>query len=662
MDHGQWQQQNGEFLSAALRWLRLQLSAAAAGLANGGAPEAAAASELEEAKEARDRAAGMNPPPALYLMAELLRLTPFERDIVLLCAATEFDTRIPALCGRAMGGLEHVHAYPTFALALSLFESPSWSALAPHRPLRYWRLIDVNPGIGQPFTAAPLRLDERILHYVKGLNSLDPKLAVLATPVDPPPDELPPSQAGRVAAIAELWRSANAAENAPAAMLLGSDRQSKLLVAAAAARQLDRTLYRLDSEALPSNLADVESLARLWQREAALLPLALYVDAQESGNQESQLALDRFLFRARRSDGFVFVGSREPLARVSFPYLPIDIGRPTMEEQRARWESALASRPEDQRAVVARRLATQFSLNTTDIDASAQQAAAAADWPHAVWDQCRDRSRPRLDTLAQRVDPKASWDDLVVGDETLRLLREMTDQARTRGIVYTDWQFGRRLNRGLGIGALFSGESGTGKTMAAEVIARELRCALYKIDLSQVVNKYIGETEKNLQRVFDAMDGSGSILFFDEADALFGKRSEVRDSHDRYANIEVNYLLQRMEAYSGLAILATNMKGAIDQAFLRRLRFVVPFHFPGPPERRQLWQKVFPAATPVEDLDFERLARLNLTGASIHSVAMNAAFLAASNGGRVTMPLVLQAARNEFRKLERPASEAELRV
>jgi SpoVK/Ycf46/Vps4 family AAA+-type ATPase len=301
-------------------------------------------------------------------------------------------------------------------------------------------------------------------------------------------------------------------------------------------------------------------------------------------------------------------------------------------------------------------------LNANDIDAAARTSSAGDDWPQTVWDQCRDRSRPRLDTLAQRVDPRANWGDLVVGEETLRLLREMTEQTRTRGVVYSDWQFGKRLNRGLGIAALFYGESGTGKTMAAEVIALDLRCTLYKIDLSQVVNKYIGETEKNIQRVFDAMEGSGSILFFDEADALFGKRSEVRDSHDRYANIEVNYLLQRMEAYGGLAILATNMKGAIDQAFLRRLRFVVPFHFPGPPERQRLWQRAFPAAVPVDGLDFDRLARLNLTGASIHSVAMNAAFLAASNGGRVTMPLVLQAARNEFRKLERPASEAELRI
>ena len=217
------------------------------------------------------------------------------------------------------------------------------------------------------------------------------------------------------------------------------------------------------------------------------------------------------------------------------------------------------------------------------------------------------------------------------------------------------------MNRGLGIGALFAGRSGTGKTMAAEVLANALRLNLYRIDLSAVVSKYIGETEKNLRRLFDAAEDGGTILFFDEADAIFGKRSEVKDSHDRYANIEINYLLQRMEAYRGLAILATNMKSALDAAFMRRLRFVVNFPVPTSAERRLIWQKVFPAEVPTAGLDFDRLARLNLTGGNIHSIALNAAFLAARAALPVTMPVVLDAARTEFRKLERPINEADFR-
>jgi SpoVK/Ycf46/Vps4 family AAA+-type ATPase len=225
------------------------------------------------------------------------------------------------------------------------------------------------------------------------------------------------------------------------------------------------------------------------------------------------------------------------------------------------------------------------------------------------------------------------------------------------------------MNRGFGISALFSGDSGTGKTMAAEVIANELRLNLYRIDLSAVVSKYIGETEKNLRRLFDAAEDGGAILFFDEADALFGKRSEVKDSHDRYANIEINYLLQRIESYRGLAILATNMKNALDTAFMRRLRFVVNFSFPGVSDRRLLWLKVFPQRngqnaphTPLAELDYDRLARLNLSGGNIHNIAINAAFLAAHAGTSVTMPLVLQAVRTEFRKLDRPLNESDFRI
>jgi SpoVK/Ycf46/Vps4 family AAA+-type ATPase len=217
------------------------------------------------------------------------------------------------------------------------------------------------------------------------------------------------------------------------------------------------------------------------------------------------------------------------------------------------------------------------------------------------------------------------------------------------------------MGRGLGVSALFAGTSGTGKTLAAEVLANELRLDLFRIDLSAVVSKYIGETEKNLRRLFDAAEDGGAILFFDEADALFGKRSEVKESHDRYANIEINYLLQRMEQYGGLAILATNMKSALDPAFMRRLRFVVDFPFPGVPERLAMWRRAFPPGVPTLGLDFSRLAQLNVTGGHITVIALNAAFQAAQSGGPVTMPIVLEAARIEYRKLGRPLAEADFR-
>jgi SpoVK/Ycf46/Vps4 family AAA+-type ATPase len=241
------------------------------------------------------------------------------------------------------------------------------------------------------------------------------------------------------------------------------------------------------------------------------------------------------------------------------------------------------------------------------------------------------------------------------------LLHEFAAHVRRRTTVYDRWGWASRSARGLGITALFSGPSGTGKTMAGEVLANELELDLYRIDLSSVVSKYIGETEKNLRRVFDAAEEGASILLFDEADAIFGRRSEVKDSHDRYANIEVSYLLQRMESYRGLAILTTNQKNALDPAFMRRLRFVVQFPFPELEQRIEIWRRIFPAETPTDRLAPERLGQLNIPGGNIRSIALNATFLAADASEPVGMRHVLRATRAEYAKLEKPLGDSEIR-
>jgi SpoVK/Ycf46/Vps4 family AAA+-type ATPase len=232
---------------------------------------------------------------------------------------------------------------------------------------------------------------------------------------------------------------------------------------------------------------------------------------------------------------------------------------------------------------------------------------------------------------------------------------------RQRATLYETWGFSDKGARSLGIAALFAGSSGTGKTLAAEVLANALELDLYRIDLSSVISKYIGETEKNLSRVFDAAEEGGVVLLFDEADALFGKRSEVKDSHDRYANIEVSYLLQRMEAYRGLAILTSNLKDALDAAFLRRLRFIVRFPFPEVEHRAQMWACVFPPQAPTEGLDINRLAQLNVSGGSIRNIALSAAFFAAEAHEPIRMTHILRAARGEYVKLERALTDAEIR-
>jgi SpoVK/Ycf46/Vps4 family AAA+-type ATPase len=227
--------------------------------------------------------------------------------------------------------------------------------------------------------------------------------------------------------------------------------------------------------------------------------------------------------------------------------------------------------------------------------------------------------------------------------------------------VLDEWGFGRKLSLGKGVNALFAGPTGTGKTMAAEIIANELGLELYKIDLSSVVSKYIGETEQNLDRIFTAAQNANVILFIDEADALFGKRSEVRDSHDRYANIEIAYLLQKMEQYEGIAILATNLRQNMDEAFIRRLQFIVEFPFPDEAHRYHIWQRHFPPEAPRdEEIDYASLARLRISGGNIKNIVLAAAFLAATDGGRIGMEHMIQAARREYQKLGKPLSAAEL--
>jgi hypothetical protein len=608
------------------------------------------------------------PPPALIVLSQRLGLSRFEQQLVLLCAAMELDTGIAGLCARAQDDASK--PYPTFALALTLLDDPAWDALSPGRPLRYLRLIEIHQPGAQALTTSALRADERIVSFIKGLNTLDDRLAPLLTPVEVPSMDLPPSQQ----AVAESMvrhiqqaTSASAVSRLPVLELTGPDTVSKQLVAASVADAAGLRLYRLPAELLPAHAAELDTLARLWERETLLLPVALYLEACEmDAGAQPAAPLQRFL--AHRA-GLVFLDTREVWNGQSENTMVFDVTSPTPAEQQAAWveELGTASGDHDDSAAL---LASQFTLNLPAMHRIAQAALAqhAEPWSETVplherlWEMCLTSTRPRLEALAQRLVSNATWDDLVLPAEAMGLLRQIAEQVRRRGVVYDDWGFRARMNRGLGISALFAGESGTGKTMAAEVIANALRLNLYRIDLSAVVSKYIGETEKNLRRLFDAAEDGGALLFFDEADALFGKRSEVKDSHDRYANIEINYLLQRMEAYRGLAILATNMKSALDTAFMRRLRFIVNFPFPGVAERKLMWQKVFPPQTPTYELDFDRLARFTLTGASIQSIALNAAFLATTRQPpQVTMSVILEAARAEFRKLERPISEAEFR-
>ena len=577
-------------------------------------------------------------------------LSPFERDVVLLCAGVELDARLAALCAEAHRDAGRTHA--TFGLALAALPGGHWSALAPDRPLRRRRLVELGPG---GVTTASLRIDERVLHHLAGVDHLDERLAGLVTHVVA--GRLTPTQREVADRVTRVW-----ADTPEAAIhLVGDDPAGKRAVAAAACAVLSLDVYVLPAGLVPAQPEDLEAFVRLWEREAMLSERALLVDADEDeGDAARKAALSRLVDALAAP---LFVTSREPRRRTQRPAVVEVVDKPAPDEQAALWRHALGDAAEQVGDTVDA-LVTQFRLSAPLVGASVAAAYARAgeddDLGALLWDATRAQARPGLDGVAQRVLPSASWDDLVVPTEIGETLRDAVAQVRQRLRVYETWGFAEKGARGLGISALFSGPSGTGKTLAAEVVAHELGLDLYRVDLSQVVSKYIGETEKNLSRVFDAAEESGAVLLFDEADALFGKRSEVKDSHDRYANIEVGYLLQRMEAYRGLAVLTTNMKSALDPAFLRRLRFALAFPFPDEALRKEIWKRVFPLGVPLDGVDWTVLARLNVAGGNIRNIALHAAFLAADRGVPVTMDLLLRGARAEYTKLDKPLTGAEV--
>jgi hypothetical protein len=602
---------------------------------------------------------GFDPPAPLNTLSAAFGLTTFERDVVLLCAGIELDSAVAPLCSDAQG--DSARAFPTFSLALSALPESHWSALSPTAPLRRWRLIEI--GAGPALTVAPLRIDERILHFLVGVPHLDERLAALVELIDAPsPEELAPSHAAVARSVVAIWSAARHRKAMPVIELCGPDAADCRAVAAAAAHAVGLRLAALPADLIPTG-AELEALARLWEREAALGGTMLLIENAEqfaeSGRTYAALRL------IERLAGPLIVSDRERRKIAHRPAVSFDVHRPARLEQRAAWLTALGSAADESIPSV-ELIASQFSLSLPALRSAAAETlarTAASDQPdfaRTAWDVCRAHARTRLEDLAERVEPTASWNDLVLPAAQAEAVRRIAAHVRHRATVHDAWGFAAKSGRSLGICALFAGASGTGKTMAAEVLANELHLDLYRIDLACVVSKYIGETEKNLRRVFDAADAGAAILLFDEADALFGKRSEVKDSHDRYANIEVSYLLQRMEAYRGLAILTTNLKNALDSAFMRRLRFVVQFPFPGAGERAEIWRRIFPPATPTEGLDFSKLAKLNVPGGHIRNIALNAAFHAAEAGTPIRMTHLREAAKSEYLRLERPLTESEI--
>ncbi|MGP1383377.1 MAG: ATP-binding protein [Thainema sp.] len=619
---------------------------------------------------------------ALQQLCQVFRLSPFERNILVLCAGMEFVGEWGSLCAAAQGNPNW--NYPTFGLAHILFESANWQGLTPMAPLRRYQLIEVNGGAA--LMTSQLRLDERILHYLMGVDQVDIRLQHLIEAVAPASSEtLVPSHQAAVQEIIQTWVEASqqsvSMRSLPIAQLGGSDRDSHRQIAAAVCEHFGLNLYTLAAHTLPTDLNTVALLRTLCEREYHLEKTVYLVDLAhyDSTNAAQKSAIAQLI---ETIDVPILISSCDRYPQQQRPQIYLDIQAPTKVEQQQLWQNSLAELDVDLNGHVAA-LTSHFNLNASVISAACLHArvqhqlnaadndaaldsdtdpdSRAVSFSNALWRYCRDQARPRLDELAQRIDARATWATLVLPDKEKAVLHEVSAHVKQRSRVYDTWGFGEQGSRGLGISALFAGGSGTGKTLSAEVLANDLNLDLYRIDLSSIVSKYIGETEKNLRRVFDAAEGGGVILLFDEADALFGKRSDVKDSHDRYANMEVSYLLQRMESYQGLAILTTNLKRSIDQAFLRRIRFVVQFPFPDASQREEIWQRVFPSQMPKGKLKYDKLANLSVPGGNIRNIALNAAFLAADADEEVGMKHILEAAKSEYMKLERPITDAEVK-
>jgi SpoVK/Ycf46/Vps4 family AAA+-type ATPase len=602
---------------------------------------------------------------ALDVLCSEFGLNSFERDVLLLCVAAELDQAFPRLFAYAQDDINL--RYATVPLALELFcPSEKIAHIArrhflPAAPLRRYCLVTMAGGESLVQCNWPIRVDDRIVDYVCGTNRIDERVNGLLEAVR----SLEPTveQQRAVDELLGVLRNTEQRKQYAGINLFGPPGSGRRVVARQLSAQLGLNLFSLVPSRMSGSPQERQALMRLVGREAMLSHFAVYLPIDDLEGAEAAVCAEI----VDRLPVFFIVASRTRIASrrelLGRRQAALDV-----QARAELWKSALSAIGGNMNGH-AEAVAEHFQFGQEMMVKTVSAAAARARMRGAgqeiavteedVWEACREQSSWELRQLAQAIDPSFTWDDIVLPAEVLAQLHDISSQVAYRAKVYRHWGFGAKVSRGLGISALFSGVSGTGKTMAAEVLARHLRLDLYRVDLAGVVSKYIGETEKNLKKIFDAAERSGAILFFDEADALFGKRTEVKDSRDRFANIEVNYLLQRMESFNGLSILATNRKADIDRAFLRRLRFLVDFPFPDTMQRMRIWHKSFPAGAPLAELDYDALARLEIPGGNIRNIALSAAFLAAERNTPISMDLLMQAARREYTKMEKMMGDME---
>jgi len=622
-------------------------------------------------------------PLSLARLAQLFGLSRLEEQCLIICLAPELEHKYEKLYAYLQDDV--TRRKPSVDLILNLLceslpeKLGARAVLEPGAALLRAKLLQVTDSAAEgqlPLLSRTLRLDDRIVNFLLGQAQIDVRLepfARMAHPCAAVDDTIVAEEFYQRtdAFVRSYFQEPQSAGRNVVLYLYGPANSDKRLVVEAICRNYALPLLVADIEAMKASPLLFEQTAGLLAREAALQSAVLclentdYLIAEPEKHQvEMKLLLDAAKTFSRLT--FMF-GARHWQPQGFLPdclFLPLATPLPDLSVCKRHWEESLAACDGLVGDVDSAAFAGKFRFGLSQIQSALEAAKNLARWRSpedgriTVSDlsaACRSQSSPKLGALARKIEPKYTWNEIVLPDDNLAQLKELCEQARYRHLVYGEWGFDRKLSLGKGLNALFSGPPGTGKTMAVEVIAHELQLDLYRIDLSQVVSKYIGETEKNLHQIFLEAQTGHTILFFDEADALFGKRAEIRNAHDRYANIEVGYLLQKMEEYEGVAILATNLRQYIDEAFLRRMHFIVEFPFPDQEYRRRIWQVAFPREAPLaEDVDFDLLAReIKLPGGSIKNIALAAAFYAASNGRVIAMTHLLRAAGREHQKLGR---------
>ncbi|HEX9671580.1 MAG TPA: AAA family ATPase [Thermoanaerobaculia bacterium] len=634
----------------------------------------------------RDAASRRGTVLTLPQLARIFHLSPFEERCVLICLAPEVDRKYEKLYAYLQDDV--TRRRPTVGLVLELLcgapaeAHAARAAFEPLATLLRGRLVQIENGAFSPLLSRPLKLDDRVAGFLLGSGSIAPavqEVAELALPAAEDESRLVCEEVRR--RLADTVRQVLGRPE-PGGLVLylhGPYGAEKQALARAVCSDLGLPLVAGDLEKLLADPRPFEETVWLLAREAVLQPAALCLRgcdalfADEAGpaqHRDRQRALFEAVGAFSRLTFLLGERPWSPAGKFPLPgFLDLELAPPEGAAALELWEERLRGTALAD-AVDAGALASRFRLTPGQVRDAVALAGNLARWRSpeegaiAEGDlaaACRAQAGLKLAKVARKVEPRYGWDDIVLPPDQVEQLREICDRARHRHVVFGDWGFGKRLSLGKGLNVLFSGQPGTGKTMAAEVIARELDLDLYKIDLSQVVSKYIGETEKNLDHVFAAAESSNAILLFDEADALFGKRSEVRDSHDRYANVEVSYLLQKMEEYEGIAILASNLRQHLDSAFLRRLGFTVHFPFPDEGSRQLIWASAWPAEAPLgDDVDFAALAReYRLAGGNIKNIVLAAAFLAAAERDRVRQGHLLRATRREYQKMGKTINVAE---